>query len=150
MNNSKKCAMKRILMILPFVLYCMAFEAKAQFVYAIGDSGRSAVSTQLSDVRYEFVQAPTNSSQAFLVDKYEGNVWKYKGKRKGFEEIARDDRDVVDTTKVNYQLYISATDSSQCFLLNVHTGEMWRYGDGEEGGKTFIKLEMPFLIPKKE
>ena len=142
--------MKRFLMILSFGLCCITFEANAQFVYAIGDSGRSAVSTQLSDVRYEFVQAPTNSSQAFLVDKYEGNVWKYKGKRKGFEEIARDNRDVVDVSKVNYQLYISATDSSQCFLLNVHTGEMGRYGDGEDGGKAFTKLEMPFLAPKKE
>ena len=101
-------------------------------IWAIADEIRGAVgsespvSTQITDVRYEFVQSQLNSNLAFLVDKYTGNVWKYKNKRKGFETIERIQPDIVDTTKVNYQLYMSSAISSMCFLLNVHTGEMWR------------------------
>lgn len=136
--------MKRIILI--FVALCfIALEAEAQ----VG-SGRPAVTTQLSDVRYEFVQAPTDSSQSLLVDKFAGRVWKYKGKRRGFVEIIREDADAVDTTIVNYQIYMSATDSRICFLLNVHTGQMWRYGEGDEGGKAFKRMEMPFLTPQEE
>ena len=81
------------------------------------------------------------------LDKYTGNVWKYKNKKKGFETIERKNPDMVDTTKVNYQLYMSAEISSMCFLLNVHTGEMWRF---EYDDKTFEKIEMPWETKKEE
>ena len=140
--------LKRFIALVSFAMCFMTLEANAQFVYAIGGGGgHSAATTQLSDVRYEFIQAPTNSAQAFLVDKFEGKVWKFKRKQKEFNEIELEGANLVDATKVNYQLYISAADSNQCFLLNVHTGEMWQYNAGE---KTFKKLEMPFLAPKEE
>ena len=75
--------MKKLLVILTMLLCCSAFEVKAQIAYAIG--GGAPVSTQLADVRYEFIQSQLNSNLAFLVDKYTGNVWKYKNKKKGFE-----------------------------------------------------------------
>ena len=63
------------------------------------------------------------------------------GKR--FEEIEREQIDLLDTTKVNYQFYMSAENNSMCFLLNVHSGEMWRYGS-KDGEKTFRKIDMPW------
>lgn len=139
--------MKKLLVILTILLCCSAFEVKAQMVYAVGSE--SPVSTQLADVRYEFIQSQLNSNLAFLVDKYTGNVWKYKNKKKGFETIERKNPDMVDTTKVNYQLYMSAEISSMCFLLNVHTGEMWRY-ISVDGNRTFEKIEMPWDVKKEE
>jgi hypothetical protein len=139
--------MKKLLVILTILLCCSAFEVNAQMVYAVGSE--SPVSTQLADVRYEFIQSQLNSNLAFLVDKYTGNVWKYKNKKKGFETIERKNPDMVDTTKVNYQLYMSAEISSMCFLLNVHTGEMWRY-ISVDGNRTFEKIEMPWDVKKEE
>ena len=141
--------MKKLLVILTIFLCCSAFEVKAQMVYAVGAGSESPVSTQLADVRYEFIQSQLNSNLAFLVDKYTGNVWKYKNKKKGFETIERKNPDMVDTTKVNYQLYMSAEISSMCFLLNVHTGEMWRY-ISVDGNRTFEKIEMPWDVKKEE
>ena len=106
-------------------------------------SPSSPVSTQLTDVRYEFVQSTLNNSQAFLIDKFTGKVWRYRIMGKRFEEIEREQIDLVDTTKVNYQLYMSAENNSMCFLLNVHSGEMWRYGS-KDGEKTFRKMDMPW------
>ena len=139
--------MKRLTTVLIMLFCCLAFESKAQFVYAVGSA--PPVSTQLADVRYEFVQSATNSAQSFLVDKYLGKVWRVNNKRKDFEEVLRDFPDSVDTNRVNYQLYISATNSALCYLLNVHTGEMWKYSS-EVGYKIFEKMEMPLGIKKED
>ena len=106
-------------------------------------SNNHAVSTNLTDTRFEFVQSSTNSKLAFLVDKFSGKVWKYRISKKEFEEITRLNKDSVDITKVNYQLYMSGENNSMCFLLNIHTGEMWRYAHAE-GEKVFSKMNMPW------
>ncbi len=138
--------MKKLLVILTIFLCCSAFEVKAQ-TYIVATSDTPPSSTQISNVRYEFVQY---SSMSFLVDKYTGDVWRYRNKKKGFETIERDNPDSVDVSRENYQLYISSEISYVCFLLNVHTGEMWRYTSTEGGGeKRFVKIEMPWEAKKE-
>lgn len=133
--------MKRLLITMIVCLLCSVAGMNAQTYVSVSPS--SPVSTQLTDVRYEFVQSTLNNSQAFLIDKYTGKVWRYRIMGKRFEEIEREEIDLVDTTKVNYQLYMSAENNSMCFLLNVHSGEMWRYGS-KDGEKTFRKIDMPW------
>lgn len=82
-----------------------------------------------------------NSKQAFLVDKFTGDVWRYKSVGKDFELIKRDRPDRVVEDKINYQLYLSSENSKLCFLLNIHTGEMWRYT--KDGDRKFRKMELP-------
>lgn len=72
--------MKKLLVILTMLLCCSAFEVKAQMVYALG--GGAPVSTQFTDVRYEFVQSQQIPNMAFLIDKYTGNVWRYMSKKR--------------------------------------------------------------------
>lgn len=132
--------MKRFIVITVILLFC-SLSASAQSITYIGT--HSPVSTQSSDARYEFIQSTSNSSQAFLIDKYTGKVWRYKIGKKTLEEILIDDADKMTPDKVNYQLYISSSNSSMCFLLNVHTGNMWRYAS-QEGEKTFKKIDMPW------
>lgn len=118
-----------------------AHEAKAQTNVSVDTD--IPVSTQLSNVRFEFIQSTQNNFQAFLLDKYTGQVWRYKIGKKEFEELTREDPDNVDPDKVNYQMYISGDNNSMCFLLNVHTGQMWRYMF-KAGERTFQKLSMPW------
>ena len=136
--------MKKILFFLCF-LSAMAIEINAQTNSSntVVVSNSHAVSTNLTDARYEFIQSSANSTLAFLVDKYTGKVWKYRIMKKEFEEIFRVNADSVDTTKVNYQLYMSGENASMCFLLNIHTGEMWRYSTGY-GERVFSKMNMPW------
>ena len=133
--------MKRLPITIIVCLLCSVAGVKAQTYVSVSPS--SPVSTQLTDVRYEFVQSTLNNSQAFLIDKYTGKVWRYRIMRKRFEKIEREQIDIVDTTKVNYQLYMSAENNSMCFLLNVHSGDMWRYGS-KDGEKTFKKIDIPW------
>ena len=133
--------MKRIATIMMMCFCCYVFGATNTDC-----DTPSSVSTQLANVRYEFVQSPMNLLHAFLVDKYEGRVWRYRIMKKEFEEIARDEPDSVKAGQVNYQLYIGE-DNTMCFLLNVHTGEMWRYGS-KDGEKTFKKMTMPWDTKK--
>lgn len=134
--------MKRILIALvSIILFCFGFDAKAQTNVSVDTS--IPVSTQLSEVRFEFIQSTQNHSQAFLLDKYTGQVWRYKIAKKEFEELKREDPDTVVPDKVNYQMYISSENNSMCFLLNVHTGQMWRYVY-KDGERTFHKLVMPW------
>ncbi len=132
--------MKKLLVILTIFLCCSAFEVKAQ-TYIVATSDTSPSSTKISNVRYEFVQY---SSMSLLVDKYTGDVWRYRKKKKGFETIERDNPDSVDVNRENYQLYISSEFTYMCFLLNVHTGEMWRYSSDDGAEKRFVKIEMPW------
>jgi hypothetical protein len=78
-----------------------------------------------------------------LLDKFTGDVWRYRIAKKEFDKLNIEQPDSVDTGKTNYQLYISAENNSMCFLLNIHTGQMWRYtfSDGE---KMFRKMAMPW------
>ncbi len=134
--------MKRNLIILiSLIMLCFGFEAKAQTDVSVDTS--MPVSTQLSDVRFEFIQSTQNNFQAFLLDKYTGQVWRYKIAKKEFEELKRENPDTVVPDKVNYQMYISGDNNSMCFLLNVHTGQMWRY-IFKDGERTFQKLSMPW------
>ena len=139
--------MKRLLTILIMCLCCSIFGAKAQTYVSTSTNvsldTSSPVSTQLSNVRYEFVQSTLNTSHAFLIDKYTGRVWRYRILKKEFDEIVREEPDTVSEDRVNYQLYMSGENNSMCFLLNVHTGKMWRYAF-KEGGKTFTKMVMPW------
>lgn len=117
------------------------FQAQAQSSVSVDTS--FPVSTQLDNVRYEFIQSTQNNNRAFLLDKYTGRVWRYRVGRREFEEMTREQPDVVVPDKVNYQMYISGENSSMCFLLNVHTGEMWRYA-WKDSGRTFEKMQMPW------
>jgi len=101
------------------------------------------VSTESNSGRYEFIQSTNNSSHAFLIDKYTGNVWRYKILKKEFERLEREQPDSISIDRINYQMYISAENSSMCFLLNIHTGDMWRY-TSNIGEKTFKKMEIPW------
>ena len=143
--------MKRLLTILIMCFCCSIFGAKAQTYVStstnVSVDTSSPVSTQLSNVRYEFVQSTLNTSHAFLIDKYTGRVWRYRILKKEFDEIVREEPDTVNESQVNYQLYMSGENNSMCFLLNVHTGEMWRYGF-KEGEKTFKKMTMPWDTKK--
>ena len=134
--------MKKILIALAFYLISI-ISLNAQNYSNYVSVSNAAVSTQLIDVRYEFIQSSANSSLAFLVDKYTGTVWKYRILKKEFEEINKETDEAVDTTQVNYQLYMSGENSHMCFLLNVHTGQMWRYST-KEGNKQFMKMSMPW------
>ena len=142
------------------IIICLClftFSAKAQtFVNtnvhtttSVAVEASTPVSTQLSNVRYEFVQSTLNTTHAFLVDKYTGRVWRYRILKKEFTEITREEPDIVNPEVVNYQLYMSGENSSMCFLLNVHTGEMWRYGS-KDGEKTFRKMGMPWTNKEKK
>lgn len=133
---------KNLVILILCLMAVITLEAQSYSNY-VSVSNSSAVSTQLIDVRYEFVQSSANSSLAFLVDKYTGKVWKYRILKKEFEEIMKETDEVVDTTQVNYQLYMSGENSHMCFLLNVHTGQMWRYST-KEGNKKFMKMSMPW------
>ena len=141
--------MKKLMFVLVMLFCCLAFETKAQtYTTTLVATSSPPLSTKISNVRYEFVQY---SSMSFLVDKYTGDVWRYRNKKKGFETIERDNPDSVDVSRENYQLYISSEISYVCFLLNVHTGEMWRYTSTEGGGeKRFVKIEMPWEAKKEE
>lgn len=135
--------MKKFLSLLIFTLCVAISEASAQSYTYVNNS--IPVSTQSNNGRYEFIQSTNNNSHAFLLDKFTGDVWKYRIVRKEFDKLNIEQPDSVDTNKVNYQLYISAENNSMCFLLNIHTGQMWRYtfSDGE---KIFRKMTMPWEI----
>lgn len=139
--------MKKLINILIMCFCCSVFGAKAQTyvnTYAnVSVDSSSPVTTQVSNVRYEFVQSTLNSTHAFLIDKFTGRVWRYRILKKEFDEIQREQPDTVSEDRVNYQLYMSGENNSMCFLLNVHTGEMWRYAS-KEGGRTFTKMVMPW------
>ena len=135
--------MRKILIVLVICLintYALCAQNYSNYVSV---SNSAAVSTQVTNVRYEFVQSSANSSLAFLVDKYTGKVWKYRILKKEFEEIMRAPELLADTTRVNYQLYMSGENSHMCFLLNVHTGQMWRYST-KEGNRQFMSMSMPW------
>ena len=134
--------MKRILTILASIIaLSFSYEANAQTNVSVDTS--IPVSTQLSDVRFEFIQSTQNDFQAFLLDKYTGQVWRYRIGKKEFEELKVEDPETAVPDKVNYQMYISGENNSMCFLLNVHTGQMWRYMF-KDGERTFHKLAMPW------
>lgn len=133
--------MKRTLILLILILYFCAYNAKGQSYVVASNS--VPVTTQSNNGRYEFVQSTNNSTHAFLLDKFTGNVWRYKIVKKEFEELKREDPDCAIADKINYQIYISAENGSMCFLLNIHTGEMWRYSSGG-GEKVFKKMSMPW------
>lgn len=138
--------MKRIIaMIAVAVCLCSTYSAHAQIVTKTTETVSKAipVSTQVTDARYEFIQSTISSSQAFLLDKYTGQVWRYVSMKKGFEELLRENPDNVVPDRVNYQLYLSSESSSICFLLNIHTGEIWRYLKNS-GERSFQKMKMPW------
>ena len=145
-NQNDIYHMKRILTICATVLcLCLTHEAQAQTETKteVQVSRPFPVSTQVTDGRYEFIQSTINSSQAFLLDKYSGDVWKYLPKRKEFEKIVREHPDTPVPDRVNYQIYLSSKSSSICFLLNAHTGETWRYVK-DLGSWRFRKITMPW------
>lgn len=134
--------MKRLFLLIVFAMCISICEVYAQS-YSTYVSNSVPVSTESNSGRYEFIQSTNNSSHAFLIDKYTGNVWKYKILKREFERLEREQPDSVSIDRINYQMYISAENSSMCFLLNIHTGDMWRY-TSNIGEKTFKKMEMPW------
>lgn len=128
--------------IILIVLLCSSFfVAQAQVYPTISLNGTPTSQTQLNSARFEFVQS-SDGSLSFLIDKYSGNVWRYKNNN--FNEVMRYSIGQVDSTILNYQMYISGSGSNECFLINIHTGEMWRYGKNPYGDKAFLKLDMPW------
>ena len=124
------------------VLLCSSFfVAQAQVYPTISLNGTPSSQTQLNSARFEFVQS-SDGSLSFLIDKYSGNVWRYKNNN--FNEVMRYSIGQVDSTILNYQMYISGSGSNECFLINIHTGEMWRYCKNPYGDKAFLKLDMPW------
>ena len=124
------------------ILLCSSFLAvKAQINPTISLNGTPSSQTQLNSATFEFVQS-SDGSLSFLIDKYSGDVWRYKNNK--FNEVMRYSIGQVDSTVLNYQMYISDSGSNECFLINIHTGEMWRYGKNPYGDKAFLKLDMPW------
>ena len=64
---------KNLVILILCLMAVITLEAQNYSNY-VSVSNSAAVSTQLIDVRYEFVQSSANSSLAFLVDKYTGKV----------------------------------------------------------------------------
>ena len=77
--------MKKILILIIAAFYLTIVEASAQN-YTFVDSS-VPVSTQSNNGRYEFIQSTNNSSHAFLLDKFTGEVWRYRIGRKEFEKL---------------------------------------------------------------
>ena len=137
--------MKRILILLILILCFHISDAVGQsFVVA---SNPAPVTTQLNDGRYEFIQSPVNSSLHFLLDKFTGNVWRYKMSKDEFDELKRENPDTVVVDKINYQIHMGASANSNIYLLNIHTGEMWRYSYNK-GESFFKKMSMPWHCTK--
>ena len=133
----------RFVTILIIALLC-SFSAVADEVKVVEEQKYLPVSTA-AEGRFEFIQAPSNYTKAFLLDKYTGRVWENNGKVKDkIEEVEVEDRDSdVDTTRVNYQLYIHGDNYTRCFLLNIHTGDMWKCNT-KRGKSVFEKIQMPW------
>ena len=133
----------RFVTILIIALLC-SFSAIADEVKVVEEQKYLPVATA-AEGRFEFIQAPSNYTKAFLLDKYTGRVWENNGRLKEkIEEVEVEDRDsVVDTTLVNYQLYIHGDNYTRCFLLNIHTGDMWKCNT-KRGKSVFEKIQMPW------
>ena len=71
--------MKRIVIISALLCMGLAFEANAQTITqkTVEVSKAIPVSTRVDNARYEFIQSTINGTQAFLLDKYTGKVWRY-------------------------------------------------------------------------
>ena len=67
--------MKKILTTIVLCLISTISLNAQSYSNYVSVSNSAAVSTQLIDVRYEFIQSSANSSLAFLIDKYTGTVW---------------------------------------------------------------------------
>ena len=131
--------MKKIVLLIALLAGFTVYDVKAQTDV---DAHLSLpISTDIEGARYEFVQSMINSKQAFLLDKFTGDVWRYKSVGKEFELIEREKPDMMVDDRINYQLYLSSENSKLCFLLNIHTGEMWRYT--KDGDRKFRKIELP-------
>lgn len=131
--------MKKIVLLIALLAGFTVYDVKAQTDV---DAHLSLpISTDVEGARYEFVQSMINSKQAFLLDKFTGDVWRYKSVDKEFELIEREKPDMMVDGRINYQLYLSSENSKLCFLLNIHTGEMWRYT--KDGDRKFRKIELP-------
>ena len=133
----------RFVTILIIALLC-SLSAVADEVKVVEERKYLPVSTA-AEGRFEFIQAPSNYTKAFLLDKHTGRVWENNGKIKDrIEEVEVEDRDSdVDTTRVNYQLYIHGDNYTRCFLLNIHTGDMWKCNT-KRGKSVFEKIQMPW------
>lgn len=133
----------RFVIILIIALLC-SFSVVADEVKVVEEQKYLPVSTA-AEGRFEFIQAPSNYTKAFLLDKHTGRVWENNGKIKDrIEEVEVEDRDSdVDTTRVNYQLYIHGDNYTRCFLLNIHTGDMWKCNT-KRGKSVFEKIQMPW------
>ena len=132
----------RFVTILIIALLC-SFSAVADEVKVVEEQKYLPVSTA-AEGRFEFIQAPSNYTKAFLLDKHTGRVWENNGKIKDrIEEVEVEDRDSdVDTTRVNYQLYIHGDNYTRCFLLNIHTGDMWKCNT-KRGKSVFERYRCP-------
>ena len=136
-------AVKRYTIILIAALAC-SLSAVADEVKVVEKLEHLPVAT-VAEGRFEFIQAPSNYTKAFLLDKYTGRVWEDNGRLKEkIEEVEVEDRDSdVDTTRVNYQLYIHGDNYTRCFLLNIHTGDMWKCNT-KRGKSVFERIQMPW------
>ena len=75
--------MKKIVLLFALLAGLTAYDAAAQTEV---DANLSLpISTDVDGARYEFVQSMINHKQAFLVDKFTGDVWRYKSVGKDFE-----------------------------------------------------------------
>lgn len=134
--------MKKFLCTLAVCVGCATFSLSAQ-VITFPVSSPSPVNTQVANARYEFIQSNVNTAYAFLLDKYTGDVWRYKISNRKFEKISKEGSDRVDVSQVNYQIYMSGDNKAECFLLNIHTGQVWQYESGNKD-KVFEMIAMPW------
>ena len=134
--------MKRVIAILALA-FVWVFNVSAEETKS-DEHSCQPVST-MADGRFEFIQAPSNYTKVFLLDKFTGRIWEDNGSfKEKIEEVEVVDKDsVVDTTRVNYQLYIHGDNYTRCYLLNIHTGDMWKCNK-KRGKSLFEKMQMPW------
>lgn len=128
--------MKKILRLVValFGLLLLSPEAKAQDVV----KSHIPVVTNVSDGRFEFVQATNSYVITLLLDKYTGRVWSKESK--GFKEISVENISQVESNKINFQLYLGNRGVADLYLLNIYTGEMWEYNSFK---RKFNKINTP-------
>ena len=115
--------MKKILVLFLALFGLLLFSpaAKAQDVV----KSHIPIVTNVSNGRFEFVQATHSYVITLLLDKHTGRVWSKESK--GFKEILVEDISQVEPDKINFQLYLGNRGVADVYLLNIHTGEMWEY-----------------------
>lgn len=90
------------------------------------------VSSDMGHGRYEYIESTIARKGSFLIDKYEGRVWKVVrsseyADNQMLQEVYIDKPADSPSDSIRYQLYMGGMMFRDCFLVNIYTGEVWVY-----------------------